>query len=424
EKTNIMISTKRDTITNNSRLIERIKEQLIELEGLKYDELDISHLEKQIISIKKDRTELNERNLMISSQIASLNLQNQNNNNLKDQIYGLKMCPTCLQDVNPVHKGNVVYRIEKDITENVKKINSFAFEKKAISEKLFNIENEISKFHEQINNYKVIKIKIEGANEKRNRIEEFKTSNLSFQKDIDLLDEHISLLKASIFELKKYENIFESKKPEFDLAFKEERAAEIKVAELKKEIDVSIEHIEELNNKISKTEEIRTQLIYISNLEDWLNKEFIPIISHIEKNVMVKLKTDFSKFFSEWFALLVPDVFNVKLDDEFTPIIEQQDYELDYSYLSGGERTAIALAYRLALNQVINSVLSKIKTKDLVILDEPTDGFSEQQLDKMRSILDELTVSQLIIVSHEQKIEGFVENVIRINKKDFSSEVS
>ena len=27
-------------------------------------------------------------------------------------------------------------------------------------------------------------------------------------------------------------------------------------------------------------------------------------------------------------------------------IIEQQDYELDYSFLSGGERTAIALAYR------------------------------------------------------------------------------
>jgi exonuclease SbcC len=119
--------------------------------------------------------------------------------------------------------------------------------------------------------------------------------------------------------------------------------------------------------------------------------------------------------------MLVSDFFNVRLSEDFTPIIEQQDYELDYAYLSGGERTAIALAYRLALNQVINSFLSKIKTKDLVILDEPTDGFSDQQLDKMRGVLEELNVSQLIIVSHEQKIESFVENVIRFKKENGKS---
>jgi exonuclease SbcC len=116
--------------------------------------------------------------------------------------------------------------------------------------------------------------------------------------------------------------------------------------------------------------------------------------------------------------MLVSDFFNVRLSEDFTPIIEQQDYEIDYAYLSGGERTAIALAYRLALNQVINSFLSKIKTRDLVILDEPTDGFSEQQLDKMRGVLEELNVSQLIIVSHEQKIESFVESVIRFKKEN------
>jgi exonuclease SbcC len=53
----------------------------------------------------------------------------------------------------------------------------------------------------------------------------------------------------------------------------------------------------------------------------------------------------------------------------------------------------------------------------LVILDEPTDGFSEAQLDKIRDVLQELNVRQLIIVSHEQKIEGFVENVIKFKKE-------
>ena len=84
--------------------------------------------------------------------------------------------------------------------------------------------------------------------------------------------------------------------------------------------------------------------------------------------------------------------------------------------MSGGERTAIALAYRLSLNQVINSLLSNIKTRNLVILDEPTDGFSAQQLDKMRDVLSQLKTDQLILVSHEQKIEGFVDNIIRLRK--------
>ena len=113
----------------------------------------------------------------------------------------------------------------------------------------------------------------------------------------------------------------------------------------------------------------------------------------------------------------MPDTFTTALDEDFTPIIEQQDFSLDYSFLSGGERTAVALAYRLALNQVINSLLSRIKTRDLIILDEPTDGFSDQQLDKMRDVLGQLNAKQLIIVSHEQKIESFVENVIRFRKE-------
>jgi exonuclease SbcC len=176
-----------------------------------------------------------------------------------------------------------------------------------------------------------------------------------------------------------------------------------------------------MKERIKKTEEIKEEAHYLSDFEEWLLKKFIPIILIVEKNIFTKLKIEFSKLFSEWFSMLVSDFFNVRLSEDFTPIVEQQDYEIDYAYLSGGERTAIALAYRLALNQVINSFLSKIKTRDLVILDEPTDGFSEQQLDKMRGVLEDLNVSQLIIVSHEQKIESFVENIIRFKKENGKS---
>ena len=137
---------------------------------------------------------------------------------------------------------------------------------------------------------------------------------------------------------------------------------------------------------------------------------------------MIKLRHEFSGLFSKWFGMLA-EGFEVQLDENFTPVIMQGEHELDYGYLSGGERTAIALAYRLALNQTINSVLSKIKTRDIVILDEPTDGFSDLQLDKVRDVLEELKIGQLIIVSHEAKIEGFVDNVLRLKKSSGISSV-
>jgi len=56
-------------------------------------------------------------------------------------------------------------------------------------------------------------------------------------------------------------------------------------------------------------------------------------------------------------------------------------------------------------------------------LDEPTDGFSEQQIDKMRNVLNQLNAEQLIIVSHEQKIESFVDNVIKCKKEKGKSVV-
>jgi DNA repair exonuclease SbcCD ATPase subunit len=41
----------------------------------------------------------------------------------------------------------------------------------------------------------------------------------------------------------------------------------------------------------------------------------------------------------------------------------------------------------------------------------------------MRDVLSQLKVKQLILVSHEQKIEGFVNNIIRFKKRDGITEI-
>jgi len=417
EKTKIIIANKNESILNNKKAIEQLKKQVSELQQLEFNESQIIKLQEEINIKKKQKQEISEQNLIVASKIHSLEIKNQENQATKEKISRIEICPTCLQDVEPNYKANVINKIDYDISESIRKIQELSIEKQFISRKIRDIDNEISKAEKTLQELNILKIKFQGAEEKITRINELEKSNIFFERDNLLLNSHLDTLKKDTFELSKFDNIFKEKQVQLEDSLSKERQAEIKVAELKKEIDFFSRQIEELKEKIKDIEKIKEQLNYISELEDWLSANFTYLISFIEKNVMIKLKAEFSQLFSKWFAMLVSDNFNVYLSDDFTPIIEHQDYEIDYAYLSGGERTAIALAYRLALNQVINSILSKIKTRDLVILDEPTDGFSEQQLDKMRDVLQELNVAQLIIVSHEQKIESFVENVIRFKKE-------
>lgn len=415
EKTKIMLSNKNQAILENEKTKKILQEQINELRELKFDSSEIPEIEIKIFSAKEKKESLNQKILSVNSQINSLVLKIEEQESLGKKISNLEICPTCLQDVDAVYRANVLNKSHSDIAETSKKISVLEEEKNILQEEIKKSDAEIFSFEKRLSDLKILKIKIQGIEEKQQRLAEIEKSELSVKKDLEFLGEHLLTLEKTFSEFEKFEIDFEEKQKELQFAMNNEKSAEISVAELKKEIEFFSKSIEESREKIKKSEDIRKKLDYITELEDWISRKFMPAVSHIEKNVMAKLKEDFSNLFEKWFCMLVSDSFNVSLRDDFTPVIEQQDYEIDYAYLSGGERTAVALAYRLALNQIINS-LSKIKTKDLVILDEPTDGFSEQQLDKMRDVLQELNVSQLIIVSHEQKIESFVENVIRLKK--------
>jgi DNA repair protein SbcC/Rad50 len=63
-------------------------------------------------------------------------------------------------------------------------------------------------------------------------------------------------------------------------------------------------------------------------------------------------------------------------------------YSLDVNSLSRGEKTSVALAYRLALNTMTRKIADM--DTSLLILDEPTDGFGKEQLIRLREVLDDL----------------------------------
>jgi len=418
EKSRIMAMGKREMLARLKREKLIIQKQMEEVDKLKFEQTELEIILSSKKQLERRSEDGNKEYMELVGAVNSMSMKVKDNEKMKTQISSLHFCPTCLQQVGEDYKQNLVNKFDEEMTKGKKQVLELESRKKNILEILAGIKKNILEIEKKAEEIKFAKIRLEAIKEKQERMSEIGKQENITEQDISLLEQQILSLKESAAELKKYDQVFDFKNKELEDARRKENERAIRVAGTAKEIELTLINIEEMKIKIEEKQKIKARIIYLREIEDWVVSHFVPLMRFTERNIMLKLRDEFSKLFNEWFNVLVPDIFRVRLDEDFTPLIEQQDYQVDYGFMSGGERTAIALAYRLALNQTINSLMSKIKTKDLVILDEPTDGFSEQQLDKMRDVLQELKVQQLIIVSHETKIESFVENIIKFRKEN------
>jgi exonuclease SbcC len=195
------------------------------------------------------------------------------------------------------------------------------------------------------------------------------------------------------------------------------------ISSLKQRITDLINELEELNNAIKKMEDAKKAAERLKDFHVWLTDYFVNVLALIERQVLLAIKQDFDNQFERWFSLLVEDpTKDVGIDEDFTPTVRQDGYDQDVDFLSGGEKTSAALAYRLALNSIVQQVSIGMKS-NLLILDEPTDGFSKEQLYKIRDILHELQCPQVVLVSHETELESFADHIVRVNKANGESKI-
>ncbi len=249
-------------------------------------------------------------------------------------------------------------------------------------------------------------------------ISRFSSELLQLREQQKRIDGRYILLKDS------YER-YQSFRKEHDELKQKEQLLLVRFSELNKEAEGIKRLADMLSSEITAKKRAEEQFRQLGGIQSWLEDYFLKLMATMEKHVMFRVYEEFNSLFTRWFGMLVEDeLLTARLSDTFTPVMEQNGYAAELDSLSGGEKTAVALAYRLALNKVINDVVSTIKTKDIIVLDEPTDGFSTEQLDKVQEVLALLNMKQTIIVSHESKVESFVDNVIRVTKSGHVSSTS
>ncbi|MCX8196419.1 MAG: SMC family ATPase [Acidilobaceae archaeon] len=168
---------------------------------------------------------------------------------------------------------------------------------------------------------------------------------------------------------------------------------EVEAAKIKKEIAAIIQRLEE--RVLGKDGQLAQELT--RELRRRLEQEVNNILKEIRKEALD---------------------FRVGIDEGFEVYVVRTgprggDYKLNIRSLSGGERTMLAIALRMALARVL-----KVPA-DFMILDEPTEFLDEDARRQVFEMLPQLsqTLSQVIVITHDSEVEGQADKVILVEKR-------
>ena len=414
---NEKFSVREKTKMEIERLSSQIKE--IEKEDLNIDESDYS---RYLEGKREELRELENKYNQLRRKLSEWEIKIGNSGKIIDKISNLKQCPTCEQHVDENHRENIKSRENKEIEKAKEEKRLINTEAEKVNENINSVKNEIEQYIQKEKSQAVLKEKQKSRDEKKKRIEHHNNELNELKKQIGELNTKMMGIKNSIKEYEGISEMYEDFRKKAESIEEELKHWQNSLIEIETRIDEGKKTIELYEKEIEEKKVFKKKISKLQDLINWMDSTFLNIISLMEKGVMAQLYREFNELFIEWFRTLIEDeTLNVRLDDQFTPVIEQNGYETELQNLSGGEKTSVALAYRLSLNKVINDFITHIKTKDIIILDEPTDGFSQEQLDNVRDVIEQLNVKQVIIVSHESKVESFVDTVIKVSKSENGS---
>jgi len=337
-------------------------------------------------------------------------------------------CSLCGQEI---HEED---RFRKELNEALVKVNSFSTGIDLLSENIENLENNLKDLQEFTAN--------RGKKELYEKIiETSKKHGKDLQQKLEELNEKIEKLKKTLNETFKIfkvadttdlENLEIEIKEALNLIEKnlenlksEKMDIEIKLSAENKVLEFLEKEIKELRANIKLKRLLREKLDYLTDLRNWITEQFSTLLRDIERQILISSAHHFNAYFKEWFNTLVEEG-NIEVEiriDDFQPLINVNGYESPFKDLSGGEKSAISLAYRLGLTKIINERYQEVKTKDLLILDEPTDGFSQEQINKMQDIFEKLNTAQMIIISHDRNLESFVTDIFNFKKEQHETKV-
>ncbi|MFX0023592.1 MAG: AAA family ATPase [Candidatus Hermodarchaeota archaeon] len=340
----------------------------------------------------------------------------------------LAQCPTCQSELTKEHYDEVIQKFTKEISVNQKKIDSISRVLTDFDKKISTNQSDLDKIKEKITIYQGLKEDFE--NYIRNE-SEFKKS----EKDLkDFLSKHGDKFQDSSAEGVK----------EIILA-KERVSAELKAN--KKEFDQinlnfqkNNERIKKLHNEILKMTDLQRKideheidLEHITKAKEFVRRfvtEYM-VVKRLVKNIALSTDKYIKDFTSGQYSDLLLDLSGTKKTGLSLRIRDNFNGEYESTeVLSGGDRTALGIALRLAISELMGSIRPTKESPrknpkiDFLLLDEPLAALDETRRERiLKHLIKSKTFSQIFLITHTAIPQDIDTSKIIVDK-DLSTGIS
>ncbi len=330
---------------------------------------------------------------------------------LGSRILGKKTCPLCKQELDENLLSGIKTGYEQKIEQINKKIVQLKKQRLELEESLGKARKAEEESREMEANKVWVKKTEERLSTSMKECEELEKRKIVLEtelKDHDKLEKMVKALRA---EEKEFYSKKESLSQKRGILSSNIHSMNEKV-EGKKRLLAEFEITEK---KVRKLEEIMKTL---NNL-----RESIRNIREVVRNKFLEdFRYEFQKKFEE--IRRSEGEYSVDIKNDYEPIAFADNEETRIESLSGGEKTSVALSYRLALSEIAARA-SELHRTELLLLDEPTTGFDSDDIKSLPQILRNIqSIPQMIIVTHEPELKNAADTVFEVTKKKGVSEIT
>jgi len=409
------LELERNEILAKRRSYDELKGRILSLEKEnKNIEKEINNLEDEISEIKPRIKENHLDYDKIKEKLMDLkNLINLNKEKLSDvsieiekiQNLGEGKCPVCKQPVTKKHLENVNKEFEKAKKEIENKIKELEGDYKKLEPKLKAAE-ETKKLEEK---YTLLNEKLKDYQNRLTRNNEEIVDLNSKLTSYEFDNKKLNMLEEELQEKKKIETELISKITALS------REHTLRKSELQEKANELMKINDEIK-KLNESAERMKHLEFIINILSKLRNDIRNIREVVRRNFLEDFRQEFQKKFEE--IRKFEEEYSVDIKNDYEPVTySSSGEEVPISNLSGGEKTSIALAYRLALADIAAQI-SDITPSEILILDEPTTGFDKEDVKALPEALRNIkTIPQIIIVTHEEELKNAGDYKFEVSKE-------
>jgi len=336
----------------------------------------LSGLEKKIeYYIKTAREVISSRRKKIEKEVEELENDLKMLRSEKETLGELRAKKTAVEE--QISNNEVVESHDVDIDELKSTVDKYD----KVLTKLSDLESELKLKEQKIEN---IESSLQRANERKEKIE---SSTVSFS------DEEIAEAKEKVDVLAERLN------------FRKSLIEALTGLEVKyKEYSSSLKSLHEKYEREKKDQE---WVKFCKKVRDVFHVSALPSLAMREYATVLNKRVDY--YLSTWEAH-----FTMELDEELSFIAKFDDRIHPAKRLSGGQRIIASTSFRLAMGDTF------AKRVGLLVLDEPSVYLDKDNIIHLQRLLLKLkelagaTGKQILLVTHEETLSGFFDNIIRL----------